>query len=432
VHRFVVLSLALALAAGCGAPISAKDGLPVRQANRVEYVPDEIVVKFKKPDGIRAEAALFPEDIAPTLSREFLPATTKLDATSFESRDDTVLLKVAQGAAYKVAQAYAARADVEWAIPNVAMDLPAPPANAPNLPKIQAFSNDPLANQQWFLERIHAPQAWATSTGAGVTVAILDTGVDAAHPDFGGAVEKGADYVTRNGDSKDLHGHGTHVAGIVGARKDNGLGVAGVAPGCNLLAIRVLGESGRSGIFSVARGIKFAADHARKTGRKVVINLSLGASLPVDPVDFLLGWYAQRQGALLVAAAGNDGGPVGVPARHRYFMAVAATDDQDRKAGFSNFGKQLAISAPGVNILSTTPTYPVNMTTRGIAQNYAPLQGTSMAAPVVSGVAALVWSRHKDWTAAQVKEALQKSAKPLGDKDQFGAGLVDAAAAVGL
>lgn len=435
----------LLLPAGCGTPAGVADRLPVRQDKRLEPVPDEIVVKFKAPEGIRAEAAVFPEDIAPKVRPELMPGTFKLDSTSLEWRDDTVLVKVPAGQAQSAVQAYLARPDVEWAVPNARVAVPTPGVpdqpvpGGPRggsliseLPRVQIPVNDPLAGQQWYLDRIGAAAAWAGSTGEGVTVAILDTGVDDAHPDLAGAVERGADYVTRNGDTRDRHGHGTHVAGIVGARKGNGQGIAGVAPGCRILSVRVLDEDGSSGVFSVARGIKFAADYARRTKRRVIINLSLGASLPVDPIDFAAGWYANRQGALLVAAAGNDAGPVGVPAKHRYFMAVAATDAADAKASFSNFGPQLAISAPGVGILSTTPTYPVTMTRRGIAQNYAPLQGTSMATPIVSGVAALVWARHPDWTAAQVRDALTRTARPLGDRNRFGAGLVDAKAAVAL
>ncbi len=444
-RKIPVWFMALLLPAGCGTPISAADRLPVLQDKRLEPVPDEVIVKFKAPDGIRAEANVFPEDIVPLKKPALMAGSLKLESMSFESRDDTVLVKVPPGEAEKAAMAYLTRPDVEWAMPNARIQVPTPGvpnlpapgapgagAGTAELPRIHIAVNDPLAGKQWYLDRIGAPAAWATSTGVGVIVAVLDTGVDDAHPDLAGAVELGTDFTTKKGDSRDKHGHGTHVAGIIAARKDNGQGIVGVAPGANILAVRVLDERGSSGIFSVARGIKFAADYAKRTKKKVVINLSLGASMPIDPIDFVAGWYASRQGALLVAAAGNDGGAVGVPAKHRYFMAVAATDQGDAKAGFSNFGPQLAISAPGVNILSTTPTYPVTMTGRGIAQNYAPLQGTSMATPVVAGVAALVWSKHPDWTATQVREALVRSARSLGEKNRFGAGLVDAKGAVAL
>ena len=425
--------LPLLVAAGCGAPVSSADRLPVSQDKRLEQVPDEVIVKYRAPEGMRAEATMFPEDIAPTRKYDLLPETTQLDATSFDSRNDTVLVKTSRGEAARVAAAYAARPEVEWAIPNARIQAPVPvmPGQQPGTGiRSTIRSNDPLVAQQWYLDRINAQAAWATSTGTGVTVAVLDTGIDGGHPDLSGAVEKGGDFISKSDDTADKHGHGTHVAGIVGARKDNGVGIVGVAPGCNLLAVRVLGESGGSGVFSVARGIKAAADYAKRTKKRVVINLSLGSRMPVDPVDFMAGWYATRQGALLVAAAGNEGGPVGVPAKHRYFMAIGATDTRDARASFSNFGSQLALSAPGVDIVSTTPTYPVTMTQRGVAQNFAALQGTSMATPIVSGVAALVWSKHPDWSPAQVRDALTKGAKNLGDRNQFGAGLVDAAAAV--
>lgn len=404
----------------------------MNQANAVEAIPDQIIVKYKAPTGFKSEGTLTPENVSPGGKRTLLPGSMALESTSFESRDDTVLVKVAQGTTAQAAARFAAQADVEWAIPNSRMDLPNPGMIGTQGSGLlsQIRSNDPMVSRQWYLDRIHAPEAWAMSTGIGVTVAVLDTGVDYTHPDLAGAVDKGHDFVSGGGDPKDVYGHGTHVAGIIGARKDNGVGIVGVAPGCRILAIKVLGVGGGSGLFSVARGIKAAADHGKKTGQKVVINLSLGSSLPVDPINYMMGWYAARQGALLVAAAGNDNGPIGTPAKIKYYLAVAATDPKDGKATFSNFGPQLAISAPGVDIFATTPTYEVPMNKHGIAKDYAPLQGTSMATPVVSGVAALIWSKHPEWKADQVKDALIRSARAIGDKATFGAGLVDARAAL--
>ncbi|HEY9766066.1 MAG TPA: S8 family serine peptidase, partial [Chroococcales cyanobacterium] len=124
---------------------------------------------------------------------------------------------------------------------------------------------------------------------------------------------------------------------------------------------------------------------------------------------------------------------VGTPARIKYFMAVSATDNRDQKAGFSCYGAELSVAAPGVDIMSTTPTYKVPLNDYGYAQNYASLQGTSMATPVVSGIAALVWARHPDWKAEQVRAQIEKSSRDIGNPgrdEYFGFGRVDALSAV--
>ncbi|MBI6546639.1 MAG: peptidase S8 [Cyanobacteria bacterium NC_groundwater_1444_Ag_S-0.65um_54_12] len=403
----------------------------------------ELIVKYRAPDGIRAESVWIPENISRSRQPVQLAGMIALDSTSLDSSGDTILVKVPDGiSAKQLADRYARAPDVEWAIPNSHFRLPKPDASAlPAASQAAAHSpllirsatipaNDPMVGQQWYLDRIHIAEAWQNSTGAGILVAIVDSGIDRSHRDLADAIEQSVDFIDRKGDAQDQNGHGTHVAGIVGARKDNGIGIAGIAPACRILAIKALDREGQSTLFSVARGIKFAADYAHRNGRHVIINLSLGGRIPLDPLDWLIGWYANRRGALLVAAAGNDSGPIGTPARLKYFMAVGATDQKNARATFSNFGPQLAITAPGVNILSTTPTYDVAMTARGVPKNYAALQGTSMSAPVVAGIAALLWAKHPDWTAQQIRKTLQDTAKPLGEAREFGAGLVNAGSAL--
>ncbi|MBM3273794.1 MAG: S8 family serine peptidase [Candidatus Sericytochromatia bacterium] len=296
-------------------------------------------------------------------------------------------------------------------------------------------SEDPHYKKQWYLPRIAADRAWARTRGAGVVAAVVDTGVDYNHPDLkSSVVGPGYSFVTQKPDAIDVFGHGTHVAGIIAAAANNAEGVAGVAPEAKILPIGVLGANGGGNLFAIAAGIKYAADYGTDHKSHVVINLSLGGPAALDPISLAAGAYATGKGALLVAAAGNSNGAVGTPARiSQYYMAVSAIDANDRKASFSNFGPEVSVGAPGVDIFNTTPTYRVPLNDHGYAQNYAALKGTSMAAPVVAGVCALTWATHPDWTWKQVREQVEKTAMDLGQAgkdDQFGYGLVQAEAAV--
>ncbi|PIQ27849.1 hypothetical protein COW36_08525 [bacterium (Candidatus Blackallbacteria) CG17_big_fil_post_rev_8_21_14_2_50_48_46] len=292
---------------------------------------------------------------------------------------------------------------------------------------VQVRAEDPLAGDQWYLNALHMPEVW-TQTGLGnaaVTVAVLDTGVDYDHPDLQGRVIKGADYVDKDYEPKDMHGHGTHVAGIIAAQMNNSEGVTGLAPQVKIMAVRVLDANGSGSLFTIAKGIAYAANNGAK-----VINLSLG-SPPGGGVmrtlaNFLAG-YAERKGALIVAAAGNDGGAIGYPAAASKFLCVGAINQQNQLASFSNRGAELDVVAPGVGILSTFPTYEVTANKMGLPQKYATLNGTSMATPMVSAQAALIWSLHPYLSPAEVREKIESTAIDLGAvgrDDQFGNGLV--------
>lgn len=307
---------------------------------------------------------------------------------------------------------------------------------APSLPGLVVpESNDPLYGKQWYVPHIGTDRAWGATRGRGVVVAVVDTGVDYNHPDLkANMVGPGYSFVTNKPDGIDVFGHGTHVAGIAAAAADNGEGVAGIAPEAKILPVTVLGPEGGGNLFNIASGIKYAADYGQKNNVRVVINLSLGGPAIFDPVSKYAGWYATKRNALPIAAAGNSNTAVGTPARDPSYMAVSATDRNDQKASFSNFGKEIAVAAPGVEIMNTTPTYDCPLNNSGYSKNYAALRGTSMATPVVSGVAALVWSQHPDWKWDKVRDHIQETALDLGTPGHdphFGHGLVQAAAAVG-
>ncbi|MEH0934264.1 S8 family peptidase [Micromonospora psammae] len=323
----------------------------------------------------------------------------------------------------------------------------------------QAATNDPLYDKQWGLRQIHAERAWATSTGSGVVIAVVDTGVDLGHPDLKSKLVPGATFVDcgptscGNGDWRGPNGradasdeHGTHVAGIAAASTGNGVGVAGAAPDARIMPIKVL-EEGSGSFADIAAGIRYAADHGAK-----VINLSLGA-LPGAQALTLTGLeaeateaitYAHGKGVAVIAAAGNEAAPLcGTPAWEAGALCVAATDRNEAKAWYSNLGVKAdlkAVAAPGgaglVNCDDDVwSTVPVGTGTAGCGQgNYDAYAGTSMATPYVAGVAALLVAQGR--SVDNVYSVLMSTARtPVAGlrgvySPVYGWGIVDAAAAV--
>ena len=281
-----------------------------------------------------------------------------------------------------------------------------------------ASTNDPLLGRQWGLSQIHAEEAWATSKGAGIKIAVIDSGVDMQHPDLAGKVIPGPDYVNNDADPQDDHNHGTHVSGIAAATMGNGEGIAGVAPDSKILAIKVLGADGSGSGQDVAEAIKYAADQKAE-----VINLSLGNRL-----DFLLHDatidkvidYAYKQGVVVVVAAGNSGVPFTDPATANITLVVGATNKSDEKASYSQSGAGVRIYAPGgqgVGICDQDPDIwsSVRRGKGGCGQsNYSQFRGTSMATPHVAGVAALVRAANASLTAKQVMDLLLSTADTVG------------------
>ncbi|MBN1168650.1 peptidase S8 [Candidatus Woesebacteria bacterium] len=278
--------------------------------------------------------------------------------------------------------------------------------------------NDPLFEQQWSLDTIDAPEAWDVSGGSSdVDIAIVDSGVDASHPDLSGKVVVSVDctlsgcpqttYVNGND-------HATHVAGIAASSINNSLGVAGVAGGADLMSVRVLDEDGAGYYSWIANGIVWATDNGAE-----VINLSLGGRFSSFTLRNAIE-YAWDNGVIVVAAAGNDGRyTYTYPAYYSDVIAVAATDESDEKAYFSNYGSWVDIAAPGVDIVSTD------------GGDYIQRSGTSMAAPHVSGVAALIISNNPSWDNSEVREKLEESADEVsGTGFYFRNGRVNACKAV--
>ncbi|MBM0277116.1 S8 family peptidase [Micromonospora tarensis] len=274
--------------------------------------------------------------------------------------------------------------------------------------------------------QIGAPTAWqAGFDGTGVTVGVLDTGIDADHPDFAGHLTEVRDFTGGN-DPADGVGHGTHVAStIVGSGAASDGRYRGVAPGAKLLVGKVCATT-ECQDSDVVAGMQWLAPRAR------VVNLSIGGTdAPgLDPLETAVQELSDRYGTLFVVAAGNEGKPKSVssPASADDALAVAAVDSDDQRAYFSSRGPRVGdnhikpeISAPGVDIVAAAP-----------GGDYATMSGTSMATPHVAGTAAILAGQHPDWTGPQLKAALMGAAKPTGEDTLYeqGAGRVDIARAV--
>lgn len=255
------------------------------------------------------------------------------------------------------------------------------------------------------LSIIYAPQAWRYSTGAGVRVAVVDTGITPRHPDL--RVYGGASFVSGVTRWYDDHYHGTHVAGSIAALW-NRRGAVGVAPATRLYAVKVLNSRGSGYTSWILNGLAWCYRYGMH-----IVNLSLGSGATThSPSNYSrayenAGRRLRSRGILPVAAAGNSGATsrpyVGNPARCPSFMAVSSIDCNRRRSSFSSYGPQVEICAPGTNVLST---YPPN--------GYRRLSGTSMATPHVAGVAALVKRRHPSWTGDRIRVHLWRTALDLG------------------
>jgi subtilisin family serine protease len=345
--------------------------------------PTTILVKFRQPAGSAAKIEALGDD---AFSR---------------TANGVSVIRLAPGESRSAAiAAYDARNDVAYAEPNGRVY-----ALALNQP------NDPFFSNQWAFAVTGALAGWALYPGAygattGVPLAVLDTGVDATHPDLAGRMrtDLGASCLNFTpcvaGPAADDEGHGTHVAGIAGAATNNGVGVAGVAFSSPVIPIKVLDSAGIGNFSDVANGILWAAQHGAR-----VINLSIGDGGYSQTVCNAVSAAEHTYGALIVAAAGNESSSApSAPAACTGAVGVAATDDLDSPASFSNFGSpDVFVSAPGVDIDSTY--------LRGL---YASADGTSMASPFVAGVAALRFGEYPSSTPADVRRVLAATAAKVG------------------
>lgn len=286
---------------------------------------------------------------------------------------------------------------------------------------ISLSSNDPYFGSQYHLKKIGADTAWDASQGAGITIAILDSGVDAAHPDLKNSLLPGYNSYLGTTDSSDICGHGTGVAGTAAGITNNAIGVAGVAGQSKILPVRIVHENGTAGCYayfsSMSNGIIYAADNGAK-----IVNLSFGGVTTSSSVASAA-QYLKNKGGLLFASAGNDNADLTVPL-NKSMIIVSATDSNDLKSSFSNYGQVIALSAPGSYIYATKQ-----------GGGYGAWNGTSFSSPVAAGVGALVMAANPGLSNLDVENILFSTATDLGSvgKDNiFGYGRVNASAAVNL
>lgn len=286
-------------------------------------------------------------------------------------------------------------------------------ANSP-VQAFDALGDEPRGSDQWNLPRIGAPTVWARSTGAGVVVAVVDTGVDATHPDLTGRVRPAVDLLGEDLGDGDPNGHGTAVASIVAAGL-NEVGMAGVAPGATILPVVALDPLGEGDTSTVAQAIIAAADAGAR-----VVNLSLGGP-DRDPVLDAACEYAWSKGAVLVGAAGNTfaaGNEVQYPAAGPHVLGVGSVDRDGDASYFSNSGSYLDVAAPGEQLTAAEPG-------AAYSSDYA---GTSFAAPQVSGALAVLLGAYPKLTKGTlvnlIKYTAQDDASLDGLDDDLGYGVL--------
>ena len=389
----------LLLLAGCGRAATPMAPSGVARATTVaaSAVPNQLIVKFRTDRGRQALL----QELGPRYGLKAIKRIARVDALVCACTDH-------QGALAALAK----HPDVLYAEPNWrARATGMAGGRGMQAPVIGA--GDELLKDLWGMAKINAAAGWARGGGKGATVAVVDTGVDYRHPDLAGRVDKGRDFANDDDDAMDDQGHGTHVAGTIGAGLGNG-GVVGVAPNVSIVAVKVLGGDGSGSYEGVASGIVYAADRGVD-----VISMSLGGPAGAKVIEDAVK-YAQDKGVLVVAAMGNENtASPSYPAAVPGVLAVGATTSADKRSSFSNFGKHIAVAAPGSDILSSVP-----------GGKYDTYSGTSMATPHVSGLAAVVKAAYPQLDAGGLRARIEKGTVDLGAggfDPYFGHGRIDVA-----
>ncbi len=407
-------------------PVAAPDVAAWRQALRPPHAAGEILVGFD-PLPVRGQAVTRPTLLAAATHIETIPG---LNIERYRLRD---------AGADEMAAALAelnATPGVAFAEPNYLLT----PDFDPNDPFYVSYAGNPATPNGGYLTLMHLPETWDIARGnPDVVVAIIDTGVDLDHEDLAGALWQNPGEIAANGvdddgngfvddfygwdfaaetpNVNDWYGHGSHVAGIVGARFNNGVGIAGMAPKARLMAVGVFAPPGYGTYADEIEAIIYATDEGAK-----VINLSLGGTA-YSRGEQVAVEYATRHGVVVVAAAGNDGREVyHWPSAHEAAIAVASTTASDTRSSFSNLGDFVDVAAPGSSIISVR-----------MNGGYVNMSGTSMATPHVAGLAALVLGRNPSLSPVEVRGIIENTAVDLGapGRDKaFGHGRIDAFAAI--
>lgn len=385
------LAFGLRLAAGLALCLTALAGFGTAQARQpTHWVDGELIVGYRAGVGPVGRHNLFRDHGASVV--EDLGQNIRV-----------VRIRVPAGALDAVKNRLERRPEVKFVELNYVFD----PALMPN---------DTEYPGQWHLPKILAPQAWDITQGsAGAVVAILDSGVEAAHPDLADKLVPGYNTYANSTDTSDAYGHGTEVAGAAGALTNNGQGIAGVAGASPIMPVRVTDATGRATSASIANGIIWAADHGAR-----VVNISFNGVAGNTAIR-TAAEYAYNHGTLVVAASGNCG-CVDTTPDNPFILSVSATDESDSPAYFSTIGPFVDLSAPGTNMVTTAKF--------GL---YTTDSGTSLASPVVAGVASLMFAANPMLApalAAQIMESTVVDPGGDGYDQSLGYGRVNAAAAV--
>lgn len=390
--------------------------VPVFSASAQDAQPQRLIVTFNE-----------------RLSEEKIKAVTSQGATPIKQLGLTKSVVVTVPSA-AVAKKLESIKDVKYVEVDAIAHTSAKTQAAPTQP------TQPVQSLPWGITRIDASKSWPTSRGTGIKVAVIDTGIDKAHPDLLQNISGGVNFVQSGRGARttvdpaawnDDNGHGTHVSGTIAAA-DNTIGVVGVAPNAQLFGVKVLNSAGSGYVSDIISGIEWSVNNNMQ-----VINMSLGLTSHVQALQDAVN-AADNAGVVVVAAAGNSGdgnaatNNVNYPAKYNSTLAISATDSADRIATFSSDGIEVDIAAPGVNVYSTT---------RG--GGYGNMSGTSMAAPHVAGVIANMLAApitatadlNQDglWSAGEARAYLQTTSDDLGMSGRdvfFGYGLVDTEEAV--
>lgn len=379
-------------------------GLPFHsKGNR--YASDQILVKFK-----------------PSLTSQAIEATIAAYQTKKLKRIpkiDVYQLQIPKSVTVEeMLFVLRQNPDVEYAEPNYIASIAITPNDT--LFKYQYALNNsgqeigiPGSPQGQADADIKAPSAWEETKGdEKILIAVIDTGVDLEHPDIKDKIySSGRDFVNDDFDATDDNGHGTHVAGIAAAETNNDEGIAGVAWNCKILPVKSMDEEGSGYYSGIEDGIRWAADNGAD-----VINLSLGGDVPAQSLEDAVK-YAFAKNVIIVAAAGNDSTSVLFPAAYDdYCLAVAATDYEDFRPDWSNFGPEVDVAAPGVRVISLVPTWfwgPDSLP-------YAFGSGTSMSTPHVAGLAALIKGLKPRLKPGEIMNVIRYSADDVNSADNPG------------
>jgi subtilisin family serine protease/chitodextrinase len=421
-----------------GASDSPRDSSTVTGAKpRVEIANDRVAIKLAAvPAELRRVKVSDPAFVA--WIQQILGSGVKVEGARLLRQRGSG--HAADGSSLVVLIAPASEERIAEALERAGKDPGVVRAEADPIWTTNAVPNDPRYGEQWHLPKIDAAQAWDTQTGSSnVVVAVLDSGLDVDHADLAGAVwsnpgevadgvdndgngfvddVNGWNFVNETNNVNDTFGHGTHVAGIIGATGNNAVGVAGVAYGVKIMPVSVGGPSITAS--AVAEAIYYAVDEGAD-----VINMSFGGPASFigarEAID-----HAVAEGVVLVASAGNGATQnYQYPAVYQEVIAVAALDPSDARTAISHYGRWVDVAAPGQAVVSTLPN-----------DEYGPMSGTSQASPIVAGVAALVKSAHPGFTADEVRAQVLASAASVSATNPdylglLGAGLPNAALAVG-